>query len=116
MFGFDWYAAMGPLTRTLADCKLMQNVMCGPHPLVNSSLRPRYRIPVQHKPIDGLKIAYSLDLGFFEIDEHVRHNTLKTLEVLEGLGAEINEVEFGWTGRTDRVKSIVDSDPWKEYK
>ncbi len=133
MFGFDWYAAMGPLTRTLADCKLMQNVMCGPHPLVNSSLRPRYRIPVQHKPIDGLKIAYSLDLGFFEIDEHVRHNTLKTLEVLEGLGAEINEVEFGWTSRTDRaaqnyldhlfggyIKSFVDSDPslaseWAKY-
>ena len=132
-FAYDWYAAMGPITRTIADCALMQNVMCGPHPLVNSSLRPKYRIRSENKPIAGLKIAYSLDLDFFEIDSAVRENTLKTLHVLEGLGAEISEVQFGWNARADRaaqnyldhlfggyVKSYVESDPtlasgWGKY-
>lgn len=132
-FAYDWYAAMGPLTRTVADCALMQNVMCGPHPLVNSSLRPKYRIRTGDKPIAGLRIAYSLDLGYFELDADVRKNTLKTLEVLESLGAEIHEVDFGWDARADRaaqnyldhlfggyIKSYVDSDPslasgWGRY-
>ena len=132
-FGWDWYAAIGPLTRTIADCKLMQNVMSGPHPLVNSSLRPKFRLPSSHKPIAGLKIAFSMDLGFFEIDDHVRTNTLRTLRVLEELGAEIKEVEFGWNTRADRaaqnyldhlfggyIKSFVESDPglasvWARY-
>ena len=133
MFAFDWYAAMGPMTRTVADCILMQNVMCGPHPLVNSSLRPKYRIPREHKPIAGLKIAYSIDLGFFEIDADVRRNTLATLDVLKRLGAEVVEVDFGWNARADRavqnyldhlfggyIKSYVETDPslasaWAKY-
>jgi len=132
-FAFDMYDVMGPMTRTVADCILMQNVMCGPHPLVNASLRPKYRIPREQKPIKGLKIAYSLGLGFFEVDGHVRRNTLETLEVLKDLGAEVDEVDFGWNARADRaaqnyldhlfggyIKSYVDSDPslaseWAKY-
>jgi Asp-tRNA(Asn)/Glu-tRNA(Gln) amidotransferase A subunit family amidase len=132
-FAFDMYAAMGPMTRTIADCVLMQNVMCGPHPLDNASIRPKVRIPQELKPIEGWKIAYSIDLGFFEVDEGVRRNTLKTLEVLKDLGAEITEVNFGWSAHADRaaqnyldhlfggyIKSFVDSDPslaseWAKY-
>lgn len=132
-FAFDWYFAVGPMARTVADCILMQNVMCGPHPLANASIRPRYRIPREHAPIKGLKIAYSIDLGFFEIDADVRRNTLATLEVLKDLGAEVAEVDFGWTARADRaaqnyldhlfgghIKAYVDTDPslasgWARY-
>ena len=132
-FAYDWYAAMGPLTRTVTDAKLMQNVMSGPHPLVNSSLRPKYRIRAEDKPVAGLRIAYSIDLDYFEVDRDVRDNTLKTLEVLQDLGAELHEVEFGWNARIDRavqnyldhlfgghIKSYVDSDPslasgWAKY-
>lgn len=130
---FDMYNVTGPITRTVADCILMQNIMCGPHPLANESIRPKYRIPHELKPIKGWKIAYSLDLGFFEVDGDVRRNTLKTLEVLKDLGAEIVEVDFGWSARADRavqnyldhlygayIKSFVDSDPslaseWAKY-
>jgi amidase len=100
------YAVMGPMTRSIDDCILMQNLMCGPHPLDNASIRPKYRIPADLgdlKDIAGWKIAYSMDLGYFEISEDVRRNTLAALAVLKDLGAELEEVDFGWTAEADRA-------------
>jgi amidase len=105
-FAYDMYAVMGPMTRSIDDCILMQNLMCGPHPLDNASIRPKYRIPADLgdlKDIAGWKIAYSMDLGYFEISEDVRRNTLAALAVLKDLGAELEEVDFGWTAEADRA-------------
>ena len=130
---YDMYCVMGPMTRTIDDCILMQNVMCGPHPLVNSTLRPKYRIPRDIKGIEGWKIAYSIDLDYFEIEPEVRRNTERTLDVLRDLGATLEEVDFGWSAETDRaaqdyldhlfggyIGTYVDSDPslaseWAKY-
>ena len=132
-FAYDMYSVMGPMTRTIDDCILMQNVMCGPHPLVNSSLRPRYRIPRNLKSIEGWKVAYSIDLDYFEIDPDIRRNTERTLDVLRGLGATVEAVDFGWSAAIDRssqdyldhifggyIAAFVDSDPslaseWAKY-
>lgn len=132
-FAFDMYAVMGPMSRTVGDAAMMQNILCGPHPLDNASIRPKYLLPESYDGIKGLKIAWSLDLGFFEVDEHVRSNTLQTLEVLKDLGAELVEVDFGWSAEADRaaqnyldhlfgvyIKGIVDTDPplaspWAAY-
>ena len=123
-FAFDMYAVVGPMSRTVSDAALMQNIMCGPHPLDNASIRPKYVLPETYDNIKGLKIAWSMDLGFFEVDEHVRANTRQTLEVLESLGAELVEVDFKWSAEADRaaqnyldhlfggfIKSYVDTDP-----
>ncbi len=125
-FAYDAYAALGPMARTVADAALMQNVMCGPHPLDNASLRPRYRLPLEPAGIEGWKIAYSIDLGFFEIEEGVRRNTLAALDALRDLGATVDEVEVGWDEEADRaaqnyldhlfngmIAAWVDSDPSK---
>ena len=64
-FAYDMYAVMGPMSRTVGDAVLMQNVLCGPHPLDNASIRPKYLLPNSYDDIKGLKIAWSLDLGFF---------------------------------------------------
>ena len=132
-FAFDMYAVMGPMSRTVGDAALMQNILCGPHPLDNASIRPKYVLPESYENIKGLKIAWSMDLGFFEVDEHVRANTRRTLDLLESLGAELVEVDFGWTAAADRavqdyldhlfggyIKSYVDTDPslatpWATY-
>lgn len=121
---YSIYYAMGPMARTVDDCILMQNVMSGPHPLVNSSVRPKYRIPRDLKGIVGWKIAYSIDLDHFRIDPQVRHNTERTLEVLRGSGAIVEPVDFGWSAEIDRatqdyvdylfgghVAAYIDSDP-----
>jgi Asp-tRNA(Asn)/Glu-tRNA(Gln) amidotransferase A subunit family amidase len=124
MFAYDMYAVVGPMTRTIEDCILMQNVMCGPHPLDNACIRPKYLIPREFESVEGLSIAYSVDLDYFEVDDDVRRNTLRTLDVLKDLGAKIVEVEFGWSAEADRavqnyldhlfggyIASYVDSDP-----
>ncbi|MES1150332.1 MAG: amidase family protein, partial [Dongia sp.] len=50
-----------------------------------------------YQPIKGWRIAYSLDLGFFEIDREVRKNTLAALDVFRDLGCTVEEVDLGWT-------------------
>ena len=130
---FDMYHALGPMTRTVSDAAMMQNILCGPHPLDNASIRPKYVLPDTYEDIQGLRIAWSMDLGFFEVDEHVQANTLKTLDVLKDLGAELVEVDFGWSAEADRalqnyldhlfngyIKAIVDTNPalatsWATY-
>lgn len=95
-FNLDFYCHTGPLARSISDCILLQNVTSGPHPHDIVSLRPKLRLPTHYKPIDGWKIAFSMDLGFFEVDEEVRANTYAMLDRLRSLGATIEEVDLGW--------------------
>ncbi|MFY9245445.1 MAG: amidase [Roseicyclus sp.] len=132
-FAYDMYAVIGPMGRTVQDVAMMQNIMCGPHPLDNASIRPKYDIPMTHKDLKGVKIAWSMDLKFFEIDDHVRANTLRTIDVLKSLGAELVEVDVAWTAQAEHavnvyldhlfggyMASVVATDPslatpWAEY-
>ena len=93
------YNHMGPITRTVADGALMQNVMSGVHPHDITSLRQRVTIPStdQLGDIEGWKIAYDMSLGYHTIDPEVLKNTLEALNLFEQLGAHIEEVALGWT-------------------
>ncbi len=96
-FNLDFYCHTGPLARTVEDAIILQNVMSGPSPLDISTLRPKLTLPTAYKPIKGWKIAFSMDLGFFEVDREVQKNTLAALEVFRSLGATVEEVDLGWT-------------------
>lgn len=96
-FNLDFYCHTGPLARTVGDAILLQNVMSGPSPLDISTLRPKLTLPTTYKPIKGWKIAFSMDLGFYEVDRQVQKNTLAALEVFRSLGATVEEVDLGWT-------------------
>ncbi len=93
---FDRYNHCGPMTRTVADAALMQNITSGPHPLDHDSIRSRVKLPLKPESIKGWKIAYSLDFGYIELDPQVRRNTLAALEVFRALGATVEEVDLGW--------------------
>ncbi len=96
-FNLDFYCHTGPLARTVEDAIILQNVMSGPSPLDISTLRPKLTLPTTYKPIKGWKIAFSMDLGFYRVDREVQKNTLAALDVFRSLGAEIHEVDLGWT-------------------
>ena len=102
-YNVDQYCVNGPMARTVSDCALMQNVMCGPHPKDISSLRPAITLPLEYKNIKGWKIAYSMDLGYFEVDKEVEKNTLEALEKFKLLGATVTEVKLNW--KKERVES-----------
>jgi amidase len=87
----------GPITRTVADARLMQNVMSGPHVEDRCTVREIITLPTIHRPINGWKVAFSMNLGYFGVDTEVQANTRKALEVFESLGCAIVEVDVGWT-------------------
>ena len=99
-FNLAVYCHEGPMARSVDDLVMMQNVMAGPHPKDIASIRPKLSIPKDLKPIKGWKIAYSMDLGYFEVDPEVVQNTQETLAMLRDLGAEVVEVDLGWTPTT----------------
>ena len=93
----DFYCHEGPLARTVTDCALFENVLAGPHSRDITSLKPKLRIPAEFKGIKGWKIAYSIDLGYCEVDPEVRKNTEAALDVFRDLGCSVEEVDLGWS-------------------
>ena len=100
IFNLDFYCHTGPLARSVKDTIRLQNVMCGPSPKDIASLRPKLVLPYEYKPIKDWKIAYSPNLGCFEVDPEVEKNTLASLEVFKSLGATVEEVDLGWGPET----------------
>ena len=94
-FNLDFFCHTGPLARTVSDAILLQNVMSGPTPRDIASL-PKMTIADAYPPISGWKIAYSPDLGSFQVDDQVRANTEAALDVFRDLGATVEEVDIGW--------------------
>jgi len=86
----------GPMVRSVADAALMQNVMSGPHPEDICSLPNKVRLPATYEGIRGWKIAYTMDLGYVEIDPEVRDNTLRAVQHFRDLGCDVEEVDLGW--------------------
>jgi aspartyl-tRNA(Asn)/glutamyl-tRNA(Gln) amidotransferase subunit A len=94
-FNLDHYCHDGPLARTVEDCRLLENVMAGPHREDIVSLRPKLTIPPDPKDIGGWKIAVSADLGGYQVDDEVRANiAAAAAETFRTLGAAVEEVEL----------------------
>jgi aspartyl-tRNA(Asn)/glutamyl-tRNA(Gln) amidotransferase subunit A len=100
-FNLDRWCHDGPMARTVADCALFENVLAGPHAEDMTSIRPRYVLPERFEPIDGLRIALSLDLGSWDVDDEVAANTRAAAEALATAGAKVEEVELPWS--LDRI-------------
>lgn len=99
---FDRFNHCGPMTRSVADAALMQSVTAGPHPLDHDSLRQTVRLPLTAGSIKGMKIAYSVDLGYVPVEDEVRANMVAAIEVFRSLGARVEEVDLGWTDAVEQ--------------
>ena len=97
----------GPMTRSVADGALMQNVTAGPHPDDICSLRPKLEIPDTLEPIEGWKVAFSMDLGFIEVDDEVQRNTQSALQTFRDLGCTVEEVDLGWSTSTLDAWTVI---------
>jgi len=95
-YSLDTYNHNGPMARTVEDCALMFQIINGPHPHDLASLRPKLEIPDHFNDIKGLRIAYSYDLGIFDVDPIIRKNTDNICHGLKDLGAVIEEVDIHW--------------------
>ncbi|KPG96030.1 amidase [Pseudomonas sp. RIT-PI-q] len=94
-FNLDVYCHVGPMTRTVADAVLMQNIAAGPHVADAVSLRPKYVLPEHLEDVRGLRLAVSIDFGgSWPVDEEIRKNTLAAAAALRSAGAIVEEVDL----------------------
>ena len=93
-FNLDFYCHTGPLARNVDDTILLQNVLCGPHPADITTLHPKKTIATDHADLRGLRIAYSVDLGLYQIDPEVEANTRATMARLKEAGAAVEEIQL----------------------
>ena len=92
---FGSLAHVGPMTRTVADSALMMNVMAG------WDARDYYAMPSDDQDfaadleagVKGLKIAFSMTLGYAKVDGEVADCVEAAVEVFAGLGAHVEEVD-----------------------
>jgi Asp-tRNA(Asn)/Glu-tRNA(Gln) amidotransferase A subunit family amidase len=97
-FNLDHYCHAGPMSRTVADCALFQNVLSGPHPADIVSIRPKLRIPTKLEgDLKGWRIAFAPNPAGYDIDPEVVRNTAAAAEVFRSLGATVDEIDIGWT-------------------
>jgi amidase len=91
-YNLDTYCHCGPMARTVQDCLRFENVLAGPHPDDVVSLRPKVTLPEKLDGIGGMRIALSIDLGDWPVDDDVRRNTQAAAEALREQGAVVDEV------------------------
>jgi Asp-tRNA(Asn)/Glu-tRNA(Gln) amidotransferase A subunit family amidase len=102
-YNLDVYCHEGPLARSALDGILMQNVIAGPHPIDIASLAPRLELPHEYPPLEGMRVAYSVDLGFVSVADDVRQGLLAMAETLRSLGVTVEEADLGWDARAAKT-------------
>ncbi len=103
---FDNISHFGPLTRSVADAALFLASAQGPDDRDIQSVSPPLDLT---QPLTGdlrgLRLAFSLDLGFYAVHPQVADNTLAAVAALREAGAEVEEVALDWTAEVDATWS-----------
>jgi Asp-tRNA(Asn)/Glu-tRNA(Gln) amidotransferase A subunit family amidase len=93
---FNGYSNPGPMTRTVTDCALMANIMSGPDHRDHNSLNEEMFVPMEHSDLSGIRIAASMNLGFYEVSDDVLRETRRAIDSLRDAGAVVDEVGVEW--------------------
>lgn len=83
----------GPIARTVVDCALMLDATAGPHWGDRLSLPPPAfsYVDTLTTDVSGLRIAFSVDLGYALVSGDVRRSFLEAVAQLDALRADIEE-------------------------
>jgi aspartyl-tRNA(Asn)/glutamyl-tRNA(Gln) amidotransferase subunit A len=95
---FGTVAHVGPMTRGVADAALMMNAIAQP------DNRDWFSLPYDRRDylkklergVKGLRIAFSLDLGFVKVDPEAAKAVKKAVKVLRALGAKVTVIDPGF--------------------
>jgi len=95
---FGTVAHVGPMTRTVEDSCLMMNVIAQPdsrdwHALPYDGVDYTAKLG---KRLKGLRIAFSLTLGYVSVDPEIAARVRTAVGVLEDLGADVEERDPGF--------------------
>lgn len=115
VMNLDFYSHSGPMTRTVADCAAMFNVSAGQSSRNIASLPGAAGIADNLGDVRGRRIAWSVDLGYFQISDAVRANTLRVVEHLKALGTETEEIDFPWDESCQRAVQCYLAMLWGQH-
>jgi aspartyl-tRNA(Asn)/glutamyl-tRNA(Gln) amidotransferase subunit A len=95
---FGTVAHIGPMTRNVKDAALMLNTMAKPdardwHALPYDGVNYRQHLK---RDLRGLRVAFSLTLGYVDVDPQIAALVTAAVKQLEALGAHIEEVDPGF--------------------
>jgi len=105
---WDSLAVTGPMARTVADVALMLDAMVGFHPSDPISL-PAPALPFLEALADAtapLKVAWSADLGFTEVDREIATITAQAAARFSDLGADVVEAAPSFAGAFDAFQTL----------
>ncbi len=93
---FGTLSHVGPMARTVRDAALMLNVIGKPDSRDPWSLADDGTdwLAACEGGVDGLKIAYSPDLGYVRVDPGIAALVDRAVDGLEGLGAAVERIEL----------------------
>lgn len=99
---------LGPMTRTVEDSLLMMDVVAQPDHRDWYSDRQfdGHWIDILDRPLEGLKVAYSPTLGYVDVDPGVRACVDQAVATLVELGAEVEEVDPGFSDPLEMFSTL----------
>jgi len=113
--GWDDLAVLGPMGRNVADAALLFSVIAGPDPRDPiSRARPSEPFhPVEPLDLQGLRLAWTPDLGLYPVEREVVEVCEGALPVFRDLGADVEEAAPALSGadgifRTLRANLFAD--------
>ena len=108
------FSQNGPLSRTVRDSALLLQVLAGHDPRDPTSLRetPPDFLAAADKEIEGLRIAWSPDFGFADVDSEVLDVTSKAALVFEELGCQVEESDLVLEPPYDTFGPILTADSY----
>ncbi|NVI90139.1 amidase [Actinomadura sp. BRA 177] len=97
---FGTLAHTGPMTNTVADAALLLDAVCGADGRDWSALPPPDVPFADAGPDDltGLRVAFSPDLGFAEVDPEIAASVAAAAEFFTELGAKVEQADPGMGG------------------
>jgi amidase len=88
------FISEGPITRTVSDAALAMTVLAGPDPRAPHALDGTVDfLAAVERPVTGLRVGYSADLGIFPVDPAVARVFEDAIAGLAATGAEVVPVE-----------------------
>ncbi len=104
----DYTSHVGPMTRTVADAALMLAAMAGPDEWDRTSLEgvPQDYVGSLARGIEGLRVAFSPDLGGLPVDAEVATVVGQAVRAFDGLGCVVEEVKPGFADTHELIRCM----------
>jgi aspartyl-tRNA(Asn)/glutamyl-tRNA(Gln) amidotransferase subunit A len=103
---FGNLAHAGPMTRTVEDAALMLEVLARPDPRDPTALPELPAGTGLGSGVNGMRIAFSPDLGYVRVDREVARAVGAAVEVLAGLGGRVEEVDPGFSDPVEAFHAL----------